>query len=67
MLPPGEGLPAGVAGVGLLAGVGEDVAPQVLVADERLATHPALVGSWDGLAVRVVPEGEQRRLFRFLN
>lgn len=49
VLAPGEALPAEGARVGLLPRVGEDVAAEVLVTDERLATHAALVRPRHGL------------------
>lgn len=53
VLTAGEGLPTCDTGMGLLPRVSQNMAPQVLVADEGLATHPTLVGSWHRLTIVV--------------
>ena len=53
--------------MGLLARVGEDVPPEMLVADERFATHATLVRTRYGIAVGVVPGAESTRIHSVLH
>lgn len=61
VLPTGEGLPTRATGMGLLPWMCQNMAPQVLVADEGLSTHPTLVRSWHRLTIVVeTPRGTTR-------
>lgn len=61
VLAAGEGLPACATGVGFLPRVGQNVAPQMLVPDEGLATDPTLVGSRHWLTIVVEAPGRTTR------
>lgn len=61
VLTAGEGLPACATSMWFLPRVGQHMAPQVLIANEGLATNPTLVGPWHRLTIVVEASGRTTR------